>query len=41
MSKNICDYNFPNDLKNMSTSELNGLAGDIREFLIDHLSRTG
>jgi len=41
MSKNICDYDFPKDLNNMSTAELNGLAGDIREFLIDHLSKTG
>jgi 1-deoxy-D-xylulose-5-phosphate synthase len=41
MSKNICDYDFPTDLKKMSTSELNGLAEDIREFLIDHLSKTG
>jgi 1-deoxy-D-xylulose-5-phosphate synthase len=41
MSKNICDYNFPNDLKNMSVSELNVLAGDIRQFLIDHLAKTG
>lgn len=41
MSKNICDYKFPEDLNEMSTSELNGLAGDIREFLVDHLSKTG
>lgn len=41
MSKNICDYKFPEDLKAMSTSELNGLAVDIREFLIDNLSKTG
>jgi 1-deoxy-D-xylulose-5-phosphate synthase len=41
MSKNICDYDFPKDLKNMSVSELNGLAVDIRAFLIDHLSKTG
>lgn len=41
MSKNICDYNFPKDLKDMTPSELNGLAGDIRAFLIDHLSKTG
>ncbi len=41
MSKNICDYNFPNDLKHMSISDLNGLASDIREFLVDHLSKTG
>ncbi len=41
MSKNICDYDFPTDLKNMSTTELNGLAGNIREFLVDHLSKTG
>ncbi len=41
MSKNICDYKFPEDLKEMSFSQLNGLAGDIRHFLIDHLSKTG
>jgi 1-deoxy-D-xylulose-5-phosphate synthase len=41
MKKNICDYQFPADLKEMPVSEMNGLAGDIREFLVDHLSRTG
>ena len=41
MSKNICDYEFPRDLKEMSVSEMNGLAGDIRTFLIDNLSKTG
>lgn len=41
MSKNICDYDFPTDLKTMTSQELNGLAEDIREFLIDHLSKTG
>jgi 1-deoxy-D-xylulose-5-phosphate synthase len=41
MSKNIYDYEFPEDLKDMTASELNSLAGDIRAFLIDHLSRTG
>jgi 1-deoxy-D-xylulose-5-phosphate synthase len=41
MKKNICDYEFPEELKDMSTDQLNGLAGDIREFLIDQLSKTG
>ena len=41
MSKNICDYQFPEDLKQMSNVELTGLATDIRDFLIDHLSKTG
>jgi 1-deoxy-D-xylulose-5-phosphate synthase len=41
MSKNICDYQFPEDLKTMSNNELTGLAADIRDFLIDHLSKTG
>lgn len=41
MSKSIYDYQFPEDLNDMSTTEMNGLAGDIREFLIDHLSKTG
>ena len=41
MSKNICDYQFPQDLKAMSVSEMEHLAGDIRDFIIDNLSKTG
>lgn len=41
MSKNICDYQFPEDLKAMSLTEMEHLAGDIRDFLIDNLSKTG
>ena len=31
----------PNDIKNLSEEEINALPAEIREFLIDHLSRTG
>lgn len=41
MKKNICDYDFPNELKQMPIGQMKNLAGDIREFLIDNLSKTG
>ena len=41
MNKNICDYDFPNELKQMPIGQMKNLAGDIREFLIDNLSKTG
>lgn len=41
MKKNICDYHFPDDLKKMPLSEMDELAGEIREFLINQLSKTG
>lgn len=39
--KKILDYNFPQDLKNMSKEELEVLSGQIREFLLDNISKTG
>lgn len=33
--------NSPNDIKGLSTSELNTLCGEIREFLIESVSKTG
>ena len=41
MKQNILDYDFPSDLKNMSLEELNLLAVQIREFLVDNVSKTG
>lgn len=31
----------PNDIKNLSEEEIKALPGEIRDFLIDHLSKTG
>lgn len=39
--KKITDYSFPQDLKDMSQEELEILADQIREFLVDNISRTG
>ena len=39
--KKITDYSFPQDLKGMSQEELELLAEQIREFLVDNISRTG
>ena len=39
--KKLTEYNFPEDLKNMSDEELELLAVQIREFLIDKVSKTG
>ena len=41
MMKKLTEYNFPEDLKNMSDEELELLAVQIREFLIDKVSKTG
>ncbi len=41
MSKSIYDYNFPEDLKNMTVDELDLLSYQIREFLIEKVSATG
>lgn len=41
MAKNLLEYNFPEDLKNMSPDELNLLSYSIRDFLIDKISETG
>lgn len=39
--KKLLDYNFPEDLKNMSLKEMELLAIDVRQFLIDSISKTG
>lgn len=41
MSSNITDYNFPQDLKNMSAKQLDLLSYSIRDFLIENVSATG
>lgn len=41
MKKNIIDIKNPNFLKKYNYSELNELCGDIREFIINNLSKTG
>lgn len=41
MKKDILDYNFPEDIKYMSIDELELLAVQIREFLVDKASKTG
>ena len=41
MKSNILDYNFPDDLKKMSVDEMELLAIQIREFLVDKVSKTG
>ena len=41
MSKNLTEYNFPEDLKTMSSDELNLLSYSIRDFLIENISKTG
>ena len=41
MKSNILDYNFPDDLKNMTIEEMELLAIQIREFLVDKVSKTG
>lgn len=38
---NILNYNFPQDLKNMSGREMDLLSIQIREFLVDSISSTG
>lgn len=37
----LTDYNFPEDLKEMSEKELELLTFAIRDFLIEHVSKTG
>ena len=39
--KKLTEYRFPEDLKNMSDEELDLLAVEIRDFLIDNVARTG
>ncbi|MBR5129436.1 MAG: 1-deoxy-D-xylulose-5-phosphate synthase, partial [Firmicutes bacterium] len=41
MIKNITEYNFPEDLKQMSKEELELLPYAIREFLIDKVAQNG
>ena len=41
MAKNLTEYNFPEDLKNMNPDELNLLSYSIRDFLIENISKTG
>lgn len=41
MKKKLTDYNFPEDLKTMTSDELDLLAVSIREFLIESISKTG
>jgi 1-deoxy-D-xylulose-5-phosphate synthase len=39
--KKLENYHFPEDLKTMNNHEMELLSAEIREFLIDHVSRTG
>ena len=41
MKKELTDYNFPEDLKTMTSDKLDLLAVSIREFLIESISNTG
>ena len=41
MNKNLLEYNFPEELKNMSVKEMNLLSSQIRNFLIKKVSATG
>lgn len=41
MKQSLLDHEFPQDLKNMSERELELLCYEIREFLLDHVSKTG
>lgn len=39
--KQLTEYNFPEDIKGMSIDELELLAVEIRDFLVENVSRTG
>jgi 1-deoxy-D-xylulose-5-phosphate synthase len=41
LKKKITDYHFPDDLKDMTDRELELLSYEIRDFLIENVSRTG
>ena len=41
MNKTLLEYNFPEDLKYMTPRELELLSYEIREFLIEKVSKTG
>ena len=39
--KKLVDYNLPQDLKDMSVKDVELLSAQIREFLVDNISKTG
>lgn len=41
MKNSLIDYNFPEDLKNMSEREMGLLSYEIRDFLIEKVAKTG
>lgn len=41
MKKDFLNYDFPRDLKDMSLREMDLLSIQIREFLVDSISKTG
>lgn len=41
MKHKLTDYDFPNELKNMSLEEMELLSYEIRDFLITNISKTG
>ena len=41
MLRKLEDYNFPDDLKKMDAGDLDLLSFQIRDFLIDSVSKTG
>ena len=41
MKKDLTQYHFPEDLKTMSCEEMELLSYSIREFLIEHVAKTG
>ncbi len=41
MNKKLLEYNFPDDLKQLENKELDLLSYEIRDFLIENLSKTG
>ena len=40
MNKKLLEYNFPDDLKQLENKELDLLSYEIRDFLIENLSKT-
>ena len=41
MSKTLTEYDFPSDLKKMDETELELLSYEIRDFLLEKVSKTG
>ena len=41
MNRYLLEHSFPQDLKNMSYDELELLSYEIRDFLIEEISKTG